>query len=160
PDAIRAADADAPVLHDPLGDNLAASFTVATGDVDAAFAAADIVVRGRYYVHRHTGMPLETRGVVADWDAGTGRLTLWSSTQWPHTVRDALRNVLRVAEHQVRVIAPDTGGGFGVKQDIYPEELLLPVLARRLGKPVKWIETRREHVIGSAHAREQWHDIE
>src|SRR2546422_161762 len=105
-------------------------------------------------------MPLETRGVLADYDAGTGCLTVWSSTQWPHTLRDALRDLLGLAEHRIRVVAPDVGGGFGVKQEVYPEEVTLALLAMRLRLPVKWIETRREHVISTAHAREQWHDIE
>ncbi|HEV8438526.1 MAG TPA: xanthine dehydrogenase family protein molybdopterin-binding subunit [Methylomirabilota bacterium] len=160
PDAPRAIAPGATVLHESLGDNLAATFTLRVGDVDAAFRAADVVTRGRYYVHRHTGMPLETRGVVAHWDAGTGQLTVWSSTQWPHTLRDVLRDVLGLAEHRIRVIAPDVGGGFGVKQEIYPEELMLPLLARRLRVPLKWTETRREHLLNTAHAREQWHDIE
>jgi aerobic carbon-monoxide dehydrogenase large subunit len=160
PDAERAIAPGAAVLHEPLGDNVAATFTVQVGDAEAAFRSAEVVTRGRYYVHRHTGMPLETRGVAAHWDAGAGQLTLWSSTQWPHTLRDVLRDVLGLAEHRIRVIAPDVGGGFGVKQEIYPEELMLALLARRLRVPVKWIETRREHLITTAHAREQWHDIE
>jgi len=160
PDA-RAAVADgAAVLHEALGDNVAADFTVRVGDADAAFRSAEIVTRGRYQVHRHTAMPLETRGVAARYDRGTGQLTVWTSTQWPHTVRDVLRDVLGLAEHKVRVVAPDMGGGFGVKQDVYPEELVLALLAVRLAVPVKWIETRREHLLGTAHAREQWHDVE
>ena len=160
PDAESAMAEDAALLHQPLGDNIAADFTVQVGDVDAALRTAEVVTRGRYYVHRHTGMPLETRGVVAHYDAGTGSLTLWSSTQWPHTLRDVLREFLGLAEHKVRVVAPDVGGGFGVKQDIYPEELVLALLAMRLRAPVKWIETRREHLTGTAHAREQWADVE
>src|SRR2546426_23648 len=105
-------------------------------------------------------MPLETRGVVAGSDAGTGCLTVWSSTQWPHTLRDALRDLLGLAEHRIRVVAPDVGGGFGVKQEVYPEEVLLALLAMRLRVPLKWVETRHEHLITTAHAREQWHDIE
>jgi aerobic carbon-monoxide dehydrogenase large subunit len=159
-DAEEATAPGAPLLHDALGDNLAATFTVQTGDVDAAFRSAEVVTRGRYYVHRHTGMPLETRGVLAQWNAGTGQLTLWSSTQWPHTLRNVLRDVVGLAEHRVRVIAPDVGGGFGVKQEIYPEELLLALLARQLGVPVKWIETRHEHLLSTAHSREQWHDVQ
>ena len=150
----------AAVLHAPLGDNLAATFTVQVGDVEAAFRArggrhARALLRAS--PHRDAA---RDAGVLAQWNAGTGQLTLWSSTQWPHTLRDVLRDVLGLADHQVRVIAPDVGGGFGVKQEIYPEELLLPLLARRLGAPVKWIETRREHLLNSAHAREQWHEIE
>ena len=159
-DARLAVAPGAPVLHDHLGDNLAAEFTERVGDADAAFRAAEVVVRGRYDVQRYSGVPLETRGVVAAYDPGTGDLTVWSSTQWPHTVRDVLRDVLGLDEHRVRVVAPDVGGGFGVKQEIYPEELVLPLLAIRLARPVKWVETRREHLTTAAHAREQWHDIE
>ena len=159
-DAHAAIADGAAVLHEALGDNVTADFTVRVGDADAAFRSADIVTRGRYRVHRHTGMPLETRGVVAHHDRGARQLTVWSSTQWPHTLRDVLRDALGLTEHAVRVVAPDMGGGFGVKQEIYPEELVLPLLAMRLGAAVKWIETRREHVLSTAHAREQWHDVE
>ena len=160
PDAHAAVAPGAALLHDGVPGNVAADFVVKAGDADRAFRSAEIVTRGRYYVHRYTGMPLETRGVLADYERGTGCLTVRSSTQWPHTVRDALRDVLGLAEHQVRVIAPDVGGGFGVKQEIYPEEILLALLAMRLSSPVKWIETRHEHLTNAAHAREQWHDIE
>ena len=160
PDAQAAVAAGATLLHDQVAGNVAADFTVRVGDADAVFRTAEVVTRERYYVQRYTGMPLETRGVAADYDLGTGRLTVWTSTQWPHTVRDVLRDVLGLAEHRIRVIAPDVGGGFGVKQEIYAEEVLVPLLAMRLGSPVKWIETRREHVTTAAHAREQWHDIE
>ena len=160
PDAHAAVSPGAPLLHDHVEGNIAADFTVKAGDADAAFRGAEVVTRGRYYVHRYTGMPLETRGVLADYDPGTGCLTVWSSTQWPHTLRDALREVFGLAEHRIRVIAPDVGGGFGVKQEIYPEEIVLALLAMRLRSPVKWIETRHEHVTNTAHAREQWHDIE
>src|SRR6058998_2095479 len=160
PDARAAVAAGAALLHDGLEANIAADFTVRVGDADAAFRSADVTTRATYYVHRYTGMPLETRGVAAAWDAGTGQLTLWSSTQWPHTLRDALRDVLRLPEHRIRVVAPDVGGGFGVKQEIYPEEIVLARLAMLLHSPVKWVETRREHLLTAAHAREQWHDVE
>jgi len=159
-DAPAAVASGAVLLHDDLAGNLAADFTVRVGDADAAFRTADVTTRETYYVHRYTGMPLETRGVAADYDAGTGQLTLWSSTQWPHTLRDGLRDVLRLPEHRIRVVAPDVGGGFGVKQEIYPEEVVLARLAMLLRGRVKWIETRREHLTTAAHAREQWHDVE
>ena len=160
PDAEAALAPGAPLLHDGAPANVAADFTLRVGDADAAFTTAEVVTRERYAVQRYTGMPLETRGVAADYDAGTGRLTVWSSTQWPHTVRDVLRALLGLAEHRVRVVALDVGGGFGVKQEIYPEEITLALLAMRLGGPVKWIETRREHVLSAAHAREQRHEVE
>lgn len=160
PTATAAVTEGATLLHPPLGDNLAGSFDVRVGNPDAAFRAADRVVRGRFYVQRYTGMPLETRGVAAAWDAGLGQLTVWSSTQWPHTLRDALAAALELPQHAMRVFAPDVGGGFGIKQDVYPEEVVLCLLARRLGRPVKWLESRREHLCTAVHAREQWHDME
>ena len=160
PNAEAAVEFSAPLLHPNLGDNLAGTFEVKVGDPDAAFARADRIVRGRFYVQRYTGMPLEPRGVAAVWDAGRERLTIWSSTQWPHTVRQALSVLLELPEQSIRVIAPDVGGGFGVKQEVYPEEVVVPLLARRLGRPVKWVETRREHLLTAVHAREQWHDME
>jgi carbon-monoxide dehydrogenase large subunit len=151
---------DAPILHQSLGDNLAGSFEVAVGDADAAFARAAHVVKGHFTVQRYTGMPIETRGVMAMVDPISGRYTVWSSTQWPHTVRQALAVSLGVPEHKIHVIAPDLGGGFGVKQDIYPEETVLPLVAEKLGRPVRWIETRREHFFCTAHSREQDHELE
>ncbi|HYU20984.1 MAG TPA: xanthine dehydrogenase family protein molybdopterin-binding subunit [Chloroflexota bacterium] len=151
---------DAPVLHEPLGDNLAAAWHVQVGDVERAFAEADRVVGGTFAVQRYTGMPIETRGVMASVDRLSSRLIIWTSTQWPHTVRRALAESLGMAEHRLRVIAPDVGGGFGVKQDVYPEEVVVPLVAKRLDRPVKWVETRREHFVGSAHSREQVHDLE
>jgi carbon-monoxide dehydrogenase large subunit len=160
PNAEAALLADAPVLHDSLGENVAATFEVSVGDVEAAFARAAHVVRGQFAVQRYTGMPIETRGVMATLEPITGRYLVWSSTQWPHTVRTALAESLGVPEHRIRVIAPDLGGGFGVKQDIYPEETVIPLVAERLGRPVRWIETRREHFVCTAHSREQDHQVE
>jgi carbon-monoxide dehydrogenase large subunit len=160
PSAEAAVEFSAPLLHPHLEDNLAGTFEVRVGDPDAAFAAADRIVRGRFYVQRYTGMPLEPRGAAAAWDAGRERLTLWTSTQWPHTVRQALSVLLQLPEQSIRVIAPDVGGGFGIKQDVYPEEVVVATLACRLGRPVSWIETRREHLCTAVHAREQWHDVQ
>ena len=159
-DVERATAPGAPRLHEVAAGNVAAEFTIDVGDATAAFAAAEVVTRGRYEVQRYTAVPMEPRGVVAAYDAGTGDLTVWSSTQWPHTLRDVLRDLLGLAGDHVRVIAPDVGGGFGVKQEIYPEEIVLALLARRLRRPVKWIETRREHLATTAHARQQVHDVE
>lgn len=160
PNAERALEPDAPLLHPDLGDNLAGTFSVTVGDPEGAFARADRVVRGRFCVQRYSGMPLETRGVAAVWDSGRQHLTLYSSTQWPHTLRDSLAVQLALPAAAIRVVAPDVGGGFGIKQDVYPEEPVLARLARVLERPVKWIETRREHLLTGVHAREQWHDME
>src|SRR5712691_5485657 len=160
PEAHAAVEFSAPLLHPELGNNVAGVINVKIGDPDTAFAAADRIVKGSFYVQRYTGMPLETRGVAAAWDVGRGRLTLWSSTQWPHTLRASLSVLLMLPEQAIHVIAPDVGGGFGIKQDVYPEEVVLALLARRLQRPVKWVESRREHLLTAVHAREQWHDMQ
>ncbi len=160
PSSSEALAPGAPILHDHLDENVAGAWAVGVGDVDRALAEADLVVRGRFAVQRYTGMPIETRGVIAMVDPISGRLVIWSSTQWPHTVRGALARALGMPEHRLRVIAPDVGGGFGVKQDVYPEEVIIPLAAQRLRRPLKWVETRREHFTGTAHSREQVHEME
>src|SRR5919201_80056 len=137
------------------GTNVAAQFTVAVGDIDAAFAAADLVLRERLMVQRHGGVPLETRGLVADFDAGRGLITVWGPTKVPHFNRAVLADLLDLPEHQIHFIEPDVGGGFGVRGEFYPEDFLIPLLAMRLGRPVRWIEDRREHFSAINHSREQ-----
>ena len=127
--------------------------------VDAAFAAADHVYTETFTVHRYVPAPMETRGVVAEIDPVTERLTLITSTQFPHLVRGFLSGVLGLPESRIRVIAPDVGGGFGAKCEFYCEEILAPLFAMRLRRPVKWIEDRREHMVASSHAREQKHTV-
>src|SRR5439155_125900 len=108
---------------------------------------------------RYVGVPLEGRGVVAAWDRRDGTLTTWNSTQVSHFVQQGLVTALELLPHRIRVIAPDLGGGFGTKASGYPEDALIPIAARALGRPVKWIEERREHMMGAAHARPQTHTI-
>jgi carbon-monoxide dehydrogenase large subunit len=150
----------ATVLHAEWGDNVALKFRTGFGDVDAAFRAADVRVRERFDIQRYVGMPMETRGVLAQWDARDGSLTTWNGTQVVHFVQQGLVAALGLPAHKIRVIAPDVGGGFGTKANGYPEDLLIPAAAIATRRPVKWIETRREHMSGSAHARGQVHDIE
>jgi carbon-monoxide dehydrogenase large subunit len=123
------------------------------GDVDGVFAAAPVVVRETCTHGRLTAAPLEPRGLVADWDGET--LTVWASTQTPRIMRGALAAALEIPEACVRVIAPDVGGGFGLKMHVFPEDVAIAALARRLGRPVKWIETRRENLMAASQAREQ-----
>lgn len=163
--AVAGADAalaaGAPPVHEDAGatDNVAAAFTQEFGDVEAAFARAHRVVRHRFTIGRCSGVSLEGRGVLAVPDA-LGRLTVWDSTQVPHLIRGVLAELLGRAEHEIRVIPPDVGGAFGVKQPFYPEEFLIPYLALALGRPVKWIEDRREHLLASVHERAQVHEAE
>jgi len=128
------------------------------GDVDAAFARAAVVLRERFTHARCAAVPMEPRGVLADWDGDT--LTVWASTQVPSPLRSVLAASLGLPETRVRVIAPDVGGGFGLKTHVFPEELAVAAAARLLGRPVKWIETRREQLAAAAHAREQRVEVE
>ena len=146
-------------VFDEWPDNVAGPSAGAVGDVTRGFAQAHVVVEARLSVPRVTAMPIEPRGVVAQPDAPDGRLTVWASTQMPFAVRAAVAVALDLAEEQVRVIAPDVGGGFGAKGHVYPEDVLIPAVARRLGRAVKWIETRREHFLATAPDRDQHHQL-
>jgi carbon-monoxide dehydrogenase large subunit len=159
-DVEAAARPDAPVLYPAWGDNIALSFKTGFGDVEAAFRQADARVRERFVIPRYVGMPIETRGVVARWDPRDGTLTTWNGTQVVHFVQQGLVAALGLPPHKIRVIAPDVGGGFGTKANGYAEDLLIPAAAILARRPAKWTEDRREHMMGSAHARAQVHDIE
>jgi carbon-monoxide dehydrogenase large subunit len=152
----------APVVHDDLGDNLAIVLTHEQGDVEAAFRDADVVVRESLSLGRCSGQAMETRAVTAEYrpTAWGVSLTVWDSTQSPHTARRCLAAMLGMAPRDIRIIAPDIGGGFGVKNRFYPEEALIPWLARHLERPVQWIEDRREDFLSTYQAREQDHEIE
>jgi aerobic carbon-monoxide dehydrogenase large subunit len=151
---------DAPLVHDELGTNLLAEMAVCKGDATGAFARAPHRLRRRFYHHRYAAVPIECRGVVSAYDPRTDVVTAWSSTQMVHMVRNVIAGTLGLAQANVRCVAPDVGGGFGVKGHAYPEDQLIPFLARRLGRPVKWIEDRYEHFLASCHARDQLHDAE
>src|SRR3990172_7484596 len=125
----------APVFHEEAGGNLLLAREFACGDVDRALAGAHLVVRERFRFHRHTAVCLENRGALAEYAGGTGAPTLRSSAQRPGLVRDILADLLDVPEHLIRVVAADVGGGFGAKASLYPEEIAVCVLARRLGRP-------------------------
>jgi carbon-monoxide dehydrogenase large subunit len=145
----------APLLYDDWPDNVAAVFETEIGDVDAALADAAVVVRERFVIPRIFACPLEGRGALAEWDAGLGELTLWTSTQSPHIVRDYLSWILGLPEHRIRVLVPRIGGGFGAKFHFYPEETAVALAARATGRPVRWVEDRLESFVATVHAREQ-----
>ena len=140
--------------------NVALRLHGTVGDVEAAFADARRVAAETVKLGRQTGVPIETRGVAAAYESRTRELTVWSNTQVPHVLRELLAETLGLAAHRVRVIGVDTGGGFGIKGLVYPEDVVVPLLAFRAQRPVKWIEDRREHFIGSIHSRDQTHAIE
>jgi aerobic carbon-monoxide dehydrogenase large subunit len=145
------------VVHDGWRDNRAGRQEAATGDVARGFGEAEMLVEVRLTYPRVTGVPIEGRAVLAAPDALSGRLTVWSSTQVPFNVRAAVASALDLPEDAVRVIAPDVGGGFGIKGHVYPEDVLVPAVARRLGRPAKWVETRREHFLTASGDRDQAH---
>ena len=148
----------APKLYDHWDDNFSFDVAPHKPEVDRAFEEADHTFTETYVSQRQTGLPMETRGVVADTVDGT--LTVWSSTQSPHMVRTTIALMLGMPEPQVRVIHPTIGGGFGTKTHIYPEDVVVPWIARRLGRPARWIEDRMENLVASVHAREQRHTVE
>lgn len=142
-------------VHEEAPDNVLLVRTFDTGDVPDALAGADLVVERELVTNRHAGNPLECRAGVAWWDAVEDKLTFWSGTQVPHLARNLLAELLAMPEGHVRVIAPDVGGGFGTKSVVYPEDVALCLIARRLrGTPVKWVEDRIEHLAAATHARE------
>ncbi len=152
--------ADATIVHEKFATNLIGAFSVGKGDTDAALARSPHRLQRRFHHHRYIAAPMECRGVVGLHDPRTDSLTIWSATQVVHWVRREAAAVLQLPEARVRCLALDVGGGFGVKGHVYPEDLLIPFLARKLGRPVQWIEDRREHLICSCHSRDQTHDVE
>ncbi|HZN30063.1 MAG TPA: xanthine dehydrogenase family protein molybdopterin-binding subunit [Xanthobacteraceae bacterium] len=152
--------AGAPVIHDKFATNLIGAFTIGKGDVDAALARASHKLKRRFHHHRYAAAPMECRGVVGAHDPRTDSVTIWSATQVVHWVRREAASVLGLPEARVRCLALDVGGGFGLKGHVYPEDLLIPFLARRVGRPVQWIEDRREHLMCSCHSRDQIHEVE
>lgn len=145
---------NAPRLYDDWPDNISGVLTYEAGDVDAAFADADVLVGETFEHGRAFGCPLETRGCIATWDPFGDSLELWLSTQSPNLARDLLSEVLGVPANRIRVRTPDVGGGFGSKFDFYGEEILACVLSRRTGRPVKLVEDRRESFFATSHSRE------
>jgi carbon-monoxide dehydrogenase large subunit len=158
PDAAAALAPGAPRLHPGQPSNVLFEGRGSQGDVEGAFAAAPVVVRETFAHARCSASPLEGRGLIARWEGDV--LTLWTGTQVPHVFRTGVARAFGLPESRVRVIVPDTGGGFGQKMHVMPEDLAVAALARRAGRPVKWIETRRENLAAATQAREQRVEIE
>lgn len=146
------------IIHPDLGTNICFRLTYGGGGVDEAFANASVTVKTRIVQQRLIPAAMETRGVVALHKGG--ELTVWTSTQVPHVVKTTLADIVRLPEHEIRVIAPEVGGGFGSKLDVYAEEGLVAALALALQRPVKWVETRRENFVATIHGRGQINEVE
>lgn len=159
-DPERALAADAPRLHLDWEDNVLARQQIAAGDVDGAFGAAELVVSGHFEVARQTGVPMECRGVVARFDASTDELVIVSSSQSPHHAAEHLAQALGRDQRSVRVIAPDVGGSFGIKDHACVEEAAVAAAAIDLGRPVQWNQDRRENLVAGVHSRGQIYDLE
>jgi aerobic carbon-monoxide dehydrogenase large subunit len=158
-DPERAQDPGLPLVDETIPANRAYAGVFTSGNVAAALGAADRVVAVRFHQGRQTHVPLEPRGCLASWLPGDETLNFWHSTQIPHPMRSALAARLGISESAVRVITPDVGGGFGQKIPLYREELATAAASRLLGRPVRWIETRRENLLAALHAREDIVDV-
>jgi len=155
-DAEAAMSAASPSVHEGAS-NVVGQVVKVIGDVERAFAEADLIVEDHPTHGRVTSMAIETRGLCAAFDPAVGTMTVWAAHQAPYHLRSAIAARLGLPAESIRVIAPDTGGGFGPKEGIYPEDVLVPLLAHRLGRPVKWIQTRTEFLSSSHQARQQTH---
>ena len=158
-DPLTATDDTTPVIHEHLGTNEVLRTVNAGGDLDAAFASADCVINQHFDVQRLAPAPMEPRGLLAEYDAEADLLTVWDSTQHPHEIREHLARLLDRPLESVRVVCPDVGGGFGEKGCFFPEELSIPFLAIKLGRPIKWVESRQENML-CFHGRGHSIDLE
>ncbi|MCC6222976.1 MAG: xanthine dehydrogenase family protein molybdopterin-binding subunit [Thermoleophilia bacterium] len=160
-DAEAALQPDAPLIHEAWGDNVAWHMVAPGGDTQTAFESADRVYKERFRCQRKVAVALEPRSSLAQYDPARKVLTVWSANQRPFTMRDQLVDLLNLPPGSVHVIAPaDMGGGFGSKANMYPEDLVVALLALETGRPVRWVEDRREHFLACGHDSEQIHDIE
>ena len=156
----KAMESESALVHENVPSNVVWQGKYDYGDVDGAFEEADLVVKDRLYFHRFTSAPLENTVVIADYDDRWETLTIWSNTQRPMFNHRFISHALGFPGEKIRYITPDIGGGFGIKNDIYPYMILIALLAMRAGKPVKWVETRTEHLSASAHGNEVIYDAE
>jgi carbon-monoxide dehydrogenase large subunit len=151
---------DEALLVESTGTNCAATLTAVRGDADAAFKGAPYVRRERFRVQRHTAVPMESRGLLADWDATRGHLTVYGAAKVAFAVRRILASQFALPEDAITMIEGDVGGAFGVRGEFYPEDFLIPFASKMVGRPVKWIEDRREHLTATNHARDVVCDLE
>jgi carbon-monoxide dehydrogenase large subunit len=159
-DCRDAALADAPRVRTELESNVVQQYTLAYGETEREFAQAEVVIREQFWVHRGAAHPMEGRGVLALVEKSTDTLMVWSSTQMAHELHYTIALMLGQPEERLRVITPEVGGGFGCKFMIYPEEIVIPAIARKLMRPVKWVEDRREHFVSAIQERDQYWTVE
>jgi carbon-monoxide dehydrogenase large subunit len=158
-DVRKAIEPGSELIHPGVARNIAHRFVVETGSIDRALGEADVIFEEEFYIQRHSGVPLETRGLVAEYDEGHGVLTVWGPTKVVHFNHGVLASLLGMPPSRIRMIEVEVGGGFGVRGEFYPEDYLVPFLARKLRRPIRWIEDRNEHLKSTNHSREQWHRL-
>ena len=159
-DPEAAMEAGATPVHEDAGSNIVYKYHFATDGIDKIFQDAEVVIKEKIRSHRITACPIEPRAYLASYNKEEDSLTMWSATANPHSLRGRIADILSFPEGKIRVIAPDVGGSFGVKIQTYQEELLLPYLSLQFGRPIKWCETRVEHMRNGRHGRDQIHYIE
>ncbi|HEX2928730.1 MAG TPA: molybdopterin cofactor-binding domain-containing protein, partial [Candidatus Binatia bacterium] len=159
-DPEAAMEPGAPAVHEDVGTNIVYKYHFSTEGIEKVFREAEVVIKERIRSHRITACPIEPRAYLAHYNKEEDNLTMWSATANPHSLRGRIAELLNFPEGKIRVIAPDVGGSFGVKIQTYQEELLLPYLSRELARPIKWCETRVEHMRNGRHGRDQIHYIE
>lgn len=159
-DARRAFEPGAPVIHDGVDTNVCDRIAASKGDTERALQGAPHRLKASFATNRHTGIPMETRGLLATLDKSNGLLTVWGPTKMIHRTRKVLAGLLKMPEDRIRFIEPDVGGGFGFRGEFFPEDFLVPWAAMQLDRPVRWIEDRQEHFMATNHSRQQWHEVE
>jgi aerobic carbon-monoxide dehydrogenase large subunit len=158
-DPVTALERGAPKVHDYHKDNLAFRSTIKHGSVAKAFKKPDHLIEARFEFPRLSAVPMETRDAIAAYDQASGNLTVWTSTQSPHEARDEIAEVLRLPETRIRLISPDMGGGFGQKGGTFPEQMAVCYASMKVGRPVKWVESRRDNIMASTHGRGQVQEV-
>jgi carbon-monoxide dehydrogenase large subunit len=158
-DARQSMQPGAPQLHDATPKNIAANFQVNVGDVERALAASDLVFEAEFSTQRHAAVPLENRGLVAEWDEGRGLLTVWGPTKMTHTNWRILSELIGLPQSCIHFIEPEVGGGFGARGEFYPEDFLIPLAARHFRRPICWIEDRSENLKAMNQSRQQNHRV-
>jgi len=159
-DVEQAVGPQAPRIHEDAPENIAGVLEQIVGDPERAFREADHVVRERIFVHRGAGQPMETRAILATFDAQQGQLNIWTTSQGPHRIHRALVSMFKMPDHRIRVMTPNVGGGFGVKGQFHAENFLVPWLAMKVRRSVKFTEDRREHCLTARQERDQVHYAE
>jgi CO/xanthine dehydrogenase Mo-binding subunit len=158
-DGRRSMEPGAPQLHEGVPNNIAANFQVNVGAVDAAFQQCDLIIDEEFSTQRHSAVPLENRGLVAEWDEGRGLLTLWGPTKMTHTNWRILSELIDLPQSSIHFIEPEVGGGFGARGEFYPEDFLIPFAARHFRRPICWIEDRAENLKAMNQSRQQNHKV-